>query len=1357
MAGCMRTPPELIFIQIFVGGLEPHPRKVPNIEEGLHSGRILTHDDSKSKLGFSNLRVYRTPIGPIELPAKQADVKISLRKRDSARRLRDQARAFRFANMSFSRITLLGALFFLVAPSSQAQVSWLTRSSDNARSGANLLETALTIGNVRSATFGKLFERVIDGQVYAQPLYVPGLSIPGKGTHNVVVVATMNDSVYAFDADDPAASAPLWKRSFLSTGVTPVPFAEVAGTKDAYPVIGVVGTPVIKPDGVGGGTIYVTAKTKEVSGTTTNYFYRLHALDLLTGAEKSGSPVVIRPSVPGTSSDSVNGVLTFNAKKHMQRPGLLLLNNIVYAAFASHADRLPYHGWVIGYNADTLAQVAVFCTTPNAQYGGIWEAGQGLASDASGNIYAITGNAVFNVAQSSYGDSFLKLSTTNGLSLVDSFTPYNESALNSADLDLGSSGAVLVPGTNLLLGGGKQGILYVLNRSSLGGHQTSDDSQIVQSWTAGKGHIHGSPVFWNSSSGLLMYVWSEYDKLKAFQFSGNTFVTTPAFQSAMAAPPGMPGASLTVSANGSVNGSGIVWASLPLAGDANQSTVRGVLRAFDASNLNEIWNSRQYAARDDLGWHAKFNPPTVVNGKVFVCSFGSDDGSDPAKLVCYGLLPTPTSVPPAPMGLSASPGTGQVWLNWTGSLTASSYKVLRGNTPAGPYSVVKSGVTSCTAIDSGLSNGSTYYYVVTANNSVGDSLISNEAAATPGSLTAVYRVNSGSGTFAPFAADSGFSGGSQRTNTTPVDISGVMDPAPTDVYRSERYGTFSYTFGSLIPGGTYLVRLHLAETDWYLPGQRMIDVSINGTKVLSGFDILGETGGPFNACVQEFAGQANGSGQIVISFAPSGNSPDRNARSGGLEILTASSSIPGAANLAASPGDSLVNLHWNLVPGAQTYDVYRSLSSGTETLRAPGVSGASYVDSGCTNGTKYFYEIRAVGAGGAGPTSDEASATPSPATGFSLSASPTSVSASPGGTGNATITVTGANGFSGVVGLSVNGLPVGVAGSFAPTTISTSGSSMLTLTVGSGVAPGDYPLMVVGTSNGLNASAPLTLTVSDLALVPPSTVTAAGGNTQIFLNWTAVAGANSYNIRRSTKSNGPFDVVGSGSSLSFTDTALTNGTRYYYAITSANDGGESGLSTVVSAIPRAHLAISMTADTYVQAGSSANLNFGTAGVLQIKRVSNTGTNGLNRCTFLTLDLSNVTSAPSSASLTFHIDGTSTPRTSTPTIQLYQIPSMSWGETTITWANAPGLNQSTFASTGTLVGSGAVTLGSSYFSFDVTAFVAANLGKVVTLQLIDPNIDSVLTAFSSRESTTAPVLNVTWPAPLSLVARRTILR
>lgn len=1224
-----------------------------------------------------------------------------------------------------------------------AQVSVLTRSYDNSRVGANLAESTLTPSNVRPNTFGKLFERVVDGQVYGQPLYVPNLTIPGKGTHNVIFCGTMNDSVYAFDADDPSASQPLWKTSFLSAGVTPVPYTDVATQKDVHPVVGIVSTPVIKLAN-GGGTIYVTAKTKEIVNGVATYAYRLHALDILTGAERSGSPVLISPSVPSTASDSKNGILKFDPKKHMQRPGLLLLNNVVYAAFASHTDRAPYHGWIVGYNADTLQQAAVYCATANTGYGGIWQSGQGLSADAQGNIYGITANGAYSPAQGSYGDTFFKLSTASGLSLIDSFTPFNEADLAAADDDLGCTGAINIPGTNLEVGGGKEGKIYVIDRNNMGG-KTSDDSQIVQSWLACKGHIHGSPVFWSGPTGQLMYIWSEYDKLKAYRFSGGLFNTTPAYQSAVTAPNGMAGGHLTVSANG--GSSGIVWASLPLVGDANHDTVPGVVRAFDASNLTEIWNSRMVPERDDVGYHAKFDPPIVANGKMYLSTFGADDGSTPHKIVCYGLLPPPSAPPLAPAGLAAQAGNSQVSLSWTRSAGASSYKLLRSASFGVAPAVIRTGITSTSALDTGVSNGTTYYYAVVATNSMGDSAPSNQAAATPGTLTAIARVNSGSGAFAPFAADAFFTGGKARVMATQVDSSGVLNPGPADIYRSERYGPCSYTFSSLTAGATYLVRLHFAEIYWTSPGQRLIDVSINGSPVLPAFDIIATTGGAYRAVVREFAVQADSSGQIAVAFGANANSPDVSPKVSGVELLT-SNGAPGATTLLASPGNGSVGLYWPLVPGATGYNVYRGTTSLNEepTPIASQVPGPSFADTNVSNGTTYYYVIRAVGPGGTSPRSNEASATPSSSSGFSVGVSAPQVTIGAGSTGNVGVNVTAFNGFSGVVSFSVSGLPAGCNAGSAPTSVTGSGASTLTISVGGSVPSGTYPLTVKGTSSTGTATAPLSLIVPDGALAPPTGVVATAANARVFLTWEPVPGAESYNVRRSTNSKGPFDPIANVPGTSATDPNVVNGVRYYYAITALNGSGESGLSTVVTAMPRSQLTVVPSADAYVQAGTSQNANFGSASTLLVKRASNTSTNGLNRCVYLRLDLTGVTTDPTSATLVLPIDAASTPDGSSATIKTYFLGNPAWNESTITWANAPGLDRTNFSSTGSLASSATVALSGTTATFDLTALVAANKGQIITLQLMNLNLDGTLTAFGSKEGSVQPQLRIKWAAP-----------
>ena len=410
----------------------------------------------------------------------------------------------------------------------------LTQHNDNGRTGANLQETQLTTSNVNSQQFGKLFERQVDGQIYAQPLYVSNVTIPNRGSHNVIYVATMHNSVYAFDADDPQATAPLWHASLGPSASLPDPnigprsnllatlqlignvllknpliifslfrqlgnqdlqtaLSTFAGYKDIVGEVGIVSTPVIS---LAHNVLYVVAFTKE----SHSYAHRLHALDLATGEEKFGGPVQIKAIVQGTGAGSTNGAIPFVSNRQLQRSALLLTNDVIYIAFASYGDQDPYHGWAFAHNATTLQQIAVYNATPNKSEGGIWMAGQGPSADDANNIYFMTGNGDFEQDGSALGGSFIKLKPD--LTLADWFAPFNTVALSNADIDVGSSGALLIPGTNLLLGGGKEGKFYLLNKDNMGHFNANDDSQIVQSFYAEQDHhIHGSPIYWNGPHG----------------------------------------------------------------------------------------------------------------------------------------------------------------------------------------------------------------------------------------------------------------------------------------------------------------------------------------------------------------------------------------------------------------------------------------------------------------------------------------------------------------------------------------------------------------------------------------------------------------------------------------------------------------------------------------------------------------------------------------------------------------------------------------------------------------------------------------------------------------------------------------
>lgn len=534
-------------------------------------------------------------------------------------------------------LVLLGGLPLVMAsPQGQGtQASVLTQHNDNNRTGSNLSETILNTSNVNVNQFGKLFSRAVQGHIYAQPLYVPNLDMPGVGTRNVVFVATMHNDVYAFDADDPAASTPFWQVNLGPSAPTPSnDFGTNCGTyRDIAVEVGILSTPVIDPTT---DTIYVVALTKE--GTV--YRHRLHAFDILTGQARPNSPVQVQGSVNGPG-----GIITFNSQQQIQRLSLTLSNGVVYFSYAGYCDTQPYYGWIFGYDAATLQRTTIYCTTLSGSAGGIWQAGQGISIDDSGHLYVMTGNGTFdaNTGGPSLGDSFIKLIPSGGtLNVVDWFTPYNQATLDQLDLDLGSSGPLLVPNTDRVVGGGKQGKLYVLDRNNMGHFNAGSDSQIVQSFTATVGFIYGSPIYWHSPSGPNIYIWSARDRLKAYRYNPGTglFTTSPVMTSTMTVPNGLPGAMLSISSIGNTAGTAIVWATHPTAANANQAVVTGTLRALNAANLStELWNSRMNVARDDYGNFGKFASPTIAGGKVYLATFSQ-------QLVVYGLLSgQPTATP----------------------------------------------------------------------------------------------------------------------------------------------------------------------------------------------------------------------------------------------------------------------------------------------------------------------------------------------------------------------------------------------------------------------------------------------------------------------------------------------------------------------------------------------------------------------------------------------------------------------------------------------------------------------------------------------------------------------------------------
>lgn len=546
-----------------------------------------------------------------------------------------------------------------------------SRSFDGEHSGTTINETILTTANVNKSHFGKLFTRQLDGETYAQPLYVPNLTINGS-QHNVIIVATEHNSVYAFDADDPRQAAPLWSvsLSIAPAIAAPVPngdFGNANGTYlDIHTEVGITSTPIIDPQT---NTLFVVAFTKDnpTAGPSVPgiYHHRLHALDLLTGAEKLGGSVVISGNVPGKTGVQGNGQLvTFNSAQELQRASLVLAAGSVYIAFASYADTYPFHGWIIGYDTTTLKQTGLFNVTPDGGGGGIWQSGQGLTVDPQGNLYVATGNGTFDadVGGRNYGDSFIKLDPRTGLTVLTWFTARDHEQLDRADLDVGSTGLLLIPNTNLVVGGSKQGKLFVTDRDHMGGlcaTCTDDDTNIVQSWqVTSDGPIFGSPVYWTGPDGVgpLLYVWGEKDAIKAYHFdtAAQQFSTTPVAVGSPSLSRGYTGGILSVSANGTDRSTGIVWAVHQKDGTtAGAATVPGVLHAYDAITLKELWSSTQDASRDSIGYYAKFVPPLVANGRVYLPSF--DDHNGPGnQLLVYGLLPSRPLIDPHKIFVSAA-------------------------------------------------------------------------------------------------------------------------------------------------------------------------------------------------------------------------------------------------------------------------------------------------------------------------------------------------------------------------------------------------------------------------------------------------------------------------------------------------------------------------------------------------------------------------------------------------------------------------------------------------------------------------------------------------------------------------------
>jgi len=541
------------------------------------------------------------------------------------------------ARIALFTLTILISILFFVTALAQRHApagipavvlkGVLTYHNDNLRTGHNPKETILTVKNVNSSTFGKLFVLSTDGRVDAQTLYAPNIAISGSGTHNVLFVATEHDTVYGFDADN---GSPLWHVTMLQSGETP---SDNRGCGQVTPEIGVTSTPVIDLAAGPHGTLYVVAMSKDSSGM---YHQRLHALDIASGAEQFGGPVDVAAKYPGTGDNSQGGYVIFDPAQYKERAGLLLLNHAIYTTWASHCDDRPYTGWVISYNQTTLAQQAVLNVTPNGHDGAIWAAGAGPAADSAGNIYFLVGNGTFDTqldgkgfpVNGDYGNAVMKLSTAKGqLAVADYFNMYNTVAESSADEDLGSGGAMALPNLkdsagvvhHLVVGAGKDANIYLVNRDNMGKFNPNNNNQIYQELTGVLGGgVFSMPAFASNH----IYYGAVGDSIRAFAFNGNVQLnSTPTSQTSTRF--SFPGATPSISGNSAANL--ILW--------ATENSSPAVLHAYKAQDLSvELYNSNQASGgRDHFGDGNKFITPTIANGKVYV---GTTNG-----VGVFGLLP----------------------------------------------------------------------------------------------------------------------------------------------------------------------------------------------------------------------------------------------------------------------------------------------------------------------------------------------------------------------------------------------------------------------------------------------------------------------------------------------------------------------------------------------------------------------------------------------------------------------------------------------------------------------------------------------------------------------------------------------
>jgi hypothetical protein len=676
--------------------------------------------------------------------------------------------------LRLQRLALLSAVLISIIPAlAFAQSSVLTYHNDNLRTGQNLSESLLTPQNVRSASFGKVLTLPVDGKVDAQPLLVANVTIPNKGIHNVVFAATEHDSLYAFDADTGVA---YWQVSLLRAGETT---SDTRGCSQVSPEIGITATPAIDPAASPHGVIYVVAMSKDAAA---GYHQRLHAIDMTTGAEQSGSPVDIQATYPGAGDNSVNGNVVFDAKQYKARPGLLLVGGVVYTSWSSHCDIRPYTGWTIGYNQTTLVQTSVFNFTPNGSQAAVWGAGAGASADPAGNLFFQLGNGTFDTVLNAsgfpttadFGNAFVKLSLVGGaLKAVDYWTMSNTVAESNADEDLGSGGVLLLPdvtdaaGTirHLGVGAGKDRTVYLFDRDNMGKFNAAGNGNIYQQLpTALGGSEFASPAWFNG----FLYFGSVGDVIRAYKMTAGKLGTPQS--SGTTTSFAFPGTTPSISANGTANA--ILW--------AVENSNPAVLHAYDANDLvTELYNSSQAtASRDQFGAGNKFITPTIANGKVYVGTTNS--------VAVFGLLPVATL--PTLTSLNPAAGTQGATVNVT--LTGTNFSAPAtvggggsGLTIGNVAVVSATGITAAFTLTSTATAGGHSVFVTTgAGNSNAQTFTVNAAAATP-TLTTIAPNSAAQGTSAnvTLTGTNFVSGATVAVSGVGVGVTGVTVASSTRI------------------------------------------------------------------------------------------------------------------------------------------------------------------------------------------------------------------------------------------------------------------------------------------------------------------------------------------------------------------------------------------------------------------------------------------------------------------------------------------------------------------------------------------------------------------------------------------------